>query len=149
MNLERYNKKRNFTKTSEPKGEVKETGRTRFVIHKHKAARLHYDFRLEMDGVLKSWAVPKEPPTISDVKRLAIQVEDHPVDYINFQGEIPPGQYGAGKVEIWDSGKFKLIDREEDRIEFILTGQKLVGEYVLLKMKGPKWKGNQWLLFKK
>lgn len=165
MSLEKYYKKRTFNKTCEPEGKPKTHGKFRFVIHRHQASHLHWDLRLELpedpkekeddpsEGigywVLKSWAVPKEPPEKSDIKRLAIQVEDHPVDYISFSGEIPPGQYGAGFVEIWDSGNFKLISRSEDRIEFTLAGKRLVGEYVLLKMKGPKWKGNQWLLFKK
>ncbi len=149
MSLEKYYKKRNFTKTTEPRGEEKISGKMRFVVHKHQATHLHYDFRLEIDGVLKSWAVPKELPKILGIKRLALAVEDHPIDYIDFHGIISKGQYGAGTVEIWDSGKYKLIDRTENRFEFLLTGKKLVGEYVLLKMTGPKWKKNHWLLFKK
>ncbi|MEM1524764.1 MAG: DNA polymerase ligase N-terminal domain-containing protein [Nitrososphaerales archaeon] len=115
----------------------------RFVIHKHQARHLHWDFRLEMDGVLKSWAVPKEPPSIPNVKRLAIEVEDHPIDYINFEGVIPEGEYGAGIVEIWDNGEYELIERNENMIKFNLKGKRLSGSYRLIRMKG-----NQWLLFK-
>lgn len=117
----------------------------RFVIQKHYAKHLHYDFRLEMDGVLKSWAVPKDPPTDSGVKRLAVQVEDHKVSYISFEGTIPEGMYGAGKVEIWDKGTYTLKNRSKDKIEFTLQGEKLVGEYVLIRFKGVK----NWLFFKK
>lgn len=115
----------------------------RFVIHKHQARHLHWDFRLEMDGVLKSWAVPKEPPSIPNVKRLAIEVEDHPIDYINFEGVIPEGEYGAGIVEIWDNGEYELIERNENVIKFNLKGKRLSGSYRLIRMRG-----NQWLLFK-
>jgi bifunctional non-homologous end joining protein LigD len=117
----------------------------RFVIQKHYAKHLHYDFRLEMDGVLKSWAVPKDPPADSGVKRLAVQVEDHKVSYISFEGTIPEGMYGAGKVEIWDKGTYTLKNRSKDKIEFTLQGEKLVGEYVLIRFKGVK----NWLFFKK
>jgi bifunctional non-homologous end joining protein LigD len=117
----------------------------RFVIQKHYATHLHYDFRLEMDGVLKSWAVPKEPPMVPSVKRLAVQVEDHKVSYIDFEGTIPEGMYGAGKVEIWDKGTYTLKDRSKDKIDFTLNGEKLVGDYVLIRFKGVK----NWLFFKK
>ncbi len=117
----------------------------RFVIQKHHATRLHYDFRLEMDGVLKSWAVPKEPPTESGVKRLAVQVEDHELSYIDFEGAIPEGMYGAGKVEIWDKGTYMLKHRTKDKVEFVLHGEKLTGNYILIRFKGAK----NWLLFKK
>jgi len=117
----------------------------RFVIQKHYAKHLHYDFRLEMDGVLKSWAVPKDPPADSGVKRLAVQVEDHKVSYISFEGTIPEGMYGAGKVEIWDKGTYTLKNRSKDKIEFTLQGEKLVGEYVLIRFKRVK----NWLFFKK
>ncbi|MEW6188966.1 MAG: DNA polymerase ligase N-terminal domain-containing protein [Actinomycetota bacterium] len=146
MKLEKYWEKRKFEKTPEPRGEVKETGLNRFVVQKHQATRLHYDFRLEMDGVLKSWAVPKGIPTKRGIKYLAVEVEVHPVDYLDFQGIIPPGEYGAGTVEIWDSGEYELIERKPDRLEFILKGKRLSGKFVLILMR-KKGKGN-WLLFK-
>lgn len=111
----------------------------RFVIQKHQATHLHYDFRLEMDGVLKSWAVPKEPPAKSGVKRLAVQVEDHALDYINFEGTIPEGMYGAGTVEIWDKGIYTLRTRTENKIEFTLQGSKLTGDYVLIRFRNKNW----------
>ena len=116
-----------------------------FVIQKHAARRLHYDLRLEMDGVLKSWAVPKEPPVEAGVKRLAVQVEDHPLEYANFEGIIPEGHYGAGKVEIWDKGIYILRERTENKIIFDLEGERLRGTYVLIRFKGDK----NWLFFKK
>lgn len=117
----------------------------RFVIQRHQATHLHYDFRLELNGVLKSWAVPKEPPTEHGVKRLAVQVEDHELSYIDFEGDIPEGMYGAGKVEIWDEGTYRLTQRSENKIEFTLHGEKLTGDYVLIRFKGDR----NWLLFKK
>jgi len=117
----------------------------RFVIQRHQATRLHYDFRLEMDGVLKSWAVPKEPPKESGVKRLAVQVEDHELSYVDFEGTIPEGMYGAGKVEIWDKGIYTLKHRRKDKIAFTLQGERLSGDYVYARFKGDK----NWLLFKK
>ena len=116
----------------------------RFVIQKHYASRLHYDFRLEMDGKLKSWAVPKQPVADIKVKRLAIQVEDHELDYIDFEGEIEEGQYGAGKVEIWDSGEYELIERSDDIIRFRLDGKRLRGPWKLVNVKS--WQPNNWLL---
>ena len=116
----------------------------RFVVQKHYARHLHYDFRLEMDGVLKSWAVPKGLPTEPGVKRLAVQVDDHPLSYIDFEGMIPEGMYGAGKVEIWDRGAYTLRYRSADKIEFTLNGGKLRGDYTLIRFKGDK----NWLLFK-
>jgi len=160
MVLEDYFKKRKFEKTPEPRGEGVGKGRDRFVVHKHKATRLHYDFRLELPEspksnfiVLKSWAVPKGPPEVVGEKRLAMQVEDHPVDYLDFQGIIPEGNYGAGKVEIWDKGKFevKSIKYEENNykeIKFILYGKRLKGEYILFVVKNLKFKGNAWLILK-
>jgi DNA ligase D-like protein (predicted 3'-phosphoesterase) len=111
----------------------------KFVIQKHQATRLHYDFRLEMDGVLKSWAVPKEPPTQSGIRRLAVQVEDHALDYIDFEGTIPKGEYGAGTVEIWDKGTYKLKSRTDKIIEFTLNGSKLKGDYALVSFKDDNW----------
>ncbi len=117
-----------------------------FVIQKHNARKLHYDFRLEMDNILKSWAVPKEPPTEEGIKRLAVQVEDHEIGYENFEGEIPEGEYGAGTVEIWDKGTYELVKREKDLIKFILNGKRLKGEYVLIRFK--KAGDKDWLFFK-
>ncbi len=119
-----------------------------FVIHKHHASHLHWDLRLEMDGVLKSWAVPKEPSAKKGIKRLAIQVEDHDLAYANFEGIIPEGNYGAGKVEIWDNGKYELIEKSDKEIEFELYGKKLKGKYVLLKTKYGNKPEKSWLLFK-
>jgi len=116
-----------------------------YVIQKHDATHLHYDLRLEMDGVLKSWAVPKTPPTESGVKRLAVQVEDHPLDYANFEGTIPEGQYGAGTVEIWDRGKYVMKEKTIDKLIFEIRGNKLWGLYCLLRFKGKE----NWLFFKK
>jgi len=117
---------------------------TRFVVQKHDATRLHYDFRLEMDGVLKSWAVPKEPPTEAGVKRLAVEVEDHELSYIDFEGTIPKGKYGAGTVEIWDKGTYTLKHRSKDKLVFTLHGQRLKGDYTLIRFKADK----NWLLLK-
>jgi DNA ligase D-like protein (predicted 3'-phosphoesterase) len=116
----------------------------RFVIQKHFASRLHWDLRLEMDGVLKSWAVPKEPSADTKVKRLAIQVEDHDLDYADFEGEIAEGQYGAGKVEIWDSGDYEMLERSEGILRFDLEGRRLSGSWKLVHTGYPP--GNQWLL---
>jgi DNA ligase D-like protein (predicted 3'-phosphoesterase) len=116
-----------------------------YVVQKHAATSLHYDLRLEMDGTLKSWAVPKEPPVDPGVKRLAVQVEDHPVEYADFAGTIPEGQYGAGTVEIWDKGTYKLVDKKEDKLIVEINGEKLKGVYVLVRLKDRK----NWLLFKK
>ena len=145
MGLEDYWKKRNFQKTNEPKGDEKTSGGNVYVIQKHQARHLHYDLRLEMDGVLKSWAVPKEPPLESDVKRLAVQVEDHPVSYADFEGTIPEDQYGAGSVEIWDRGQYVLKERKEGKLVFEIKGKKLRGYYCLVRFKGRK----NWLFFKK
>ena len=117
----------------------------KYVIQKHAATHLHYDLRLEMDGVLKSWAIPKEPPTALNVRRLAVQVEDHPIEYGNFEGTIPEGEYGAGGVEIWDRGTYRLIDRKEDKLIVEINGNRLKGTYVLVRFKDLK----NWLFFKK
>jgi len=121
------------------------TATGRFVVQKHDATRLHYDFRLEMDEVLKSWAIPKEPPTEPNIKRLAVEVDDHPVSYITFEGTIPEGEYGAGTVEIWDKGTYTLKSRSSNKIVFTLRGEKLAGDYVLVRFKEDK----NWLFFKK
>ncbi len=117
-----------------------------FVIQKHKATHLHYDLRLEKDGVLKSWAVPKEPPMEEGIKRLAIQVEDHDLEYADFEGEIAKGLYGAGQVQIWDKGSYVPVKFDEKEIIVELEGRKLKGLYCLIKLKGS---GKNWLFFKK
>ncbi|MFY1048289.1 DNA ligase D [Chryseobacterium sp. GP-SGM7] len=161
MALKDYNKKRKFDATSEPKGKTKKSDeKLIFVIQRHAASRLHYDFRLEMEGVLKSWAVPKGPSLNPEDKRLAMMVEDHPYDYKDFEGNIPEGNYGAGQVEVWDSGTYepldetsKLSDEKEllkelkaGSLKFILHGKKLKGEFALVKMKNAE--NNAWLLIK-
>lgn len=118
-----------------------------FVVHDHEASTHHYDFRLEYEGVLKSWAVPKGISMEKGVKRLAIETEDHPMEYAKFEGIIPEGLYGAGTVKIWDRGTYILEDWSEDKIEFQLSGEKLKGRYVLIKYR--KIGGKNWLLFKK
>ena len=125
----------------------KEEQKRIFVVHKHDARRLHYDLRLEMDGVLKSWAVPKEPPVEPGVKRLAVEVDDHDMDYADFEGEIPEGEYGAGTVEIWDRGTIDIRDRKDNKIMVEFSGNILQGKYVLVKTRmggNPK----NWLFFK-
>ncbi len=118
----------------------------RFVVHEHHARKLHWDLRLEMKGVLKSWAVPKGPPTIYGVKRLAVQVDDHALEYLEFEGRISEG-YGAGEVKIWDKGTYEPLEINEDKISVIFHGEKLKGKYVLLKTK-YKGQNTSWLLFK-
>ena len=152
MALEKYQKKRKFSKTKEPKGKVVKKSLSRFVVQEHHARNLHWDFRLEMEDrigsgkiVLKSWAVPKGPPLKFNEKRLAIATEDHPVDYINFKGIIPEGQYGAGVVKIWDKGKVEFLNRAAKEIEIVLHGKKLKGRYILVKTGFSK---NSWLIMK-
>ena len=111
----------------------------RFVVQEHHARNLHWDFRLEKDGVLKSWAVPKGVPEKTSIKRLAIQVADHELDYIDFEGEIPEGQYGAGTVTIWDSGTYELQDETKKAISIILKGKRLKGRYSLVHLKDKQW----------
>ena len=144
MGLEEYRRKREFKRTTEPVGEEGGGGGNRFVVHKHQARHLHYDLRLEMEGVLKSWAVPKGVPVETGVRRLAVQVEDHPIEYIDFAGRIPEGEYGAGTVEVWDKGNFELDKKAPDLLEFTLKGEKLSGDYVLIRTDG-----NNWLLIKR
>lgn len=161
MSLVKYIKKRNFAKTPEPK-EKKGSSQSKlsFVVQRHKASRLHYDFRLQLNGVLKSWAVPKGPSLNPHDKRLAMMVEDHPYLYKNFHGIIPEGNYGAGIVEIWDEGYYSDLENSRKKIaekkiktalksgnlKFRLYGKKLKGEFALVKMKGKQ--ENAWLLIK-
>src|SRR5258708_39148815 len=162
MTLAEYHRKRSFERTAEPRGREKATaGPLRFVVQKHAASRLHYDFRLELDGTLKSWAVPKGPSLNPADKRLAVMVEDHPLDYRTFEGTIAAGNYGAGEVIVWDQGTYcarqtaERADGERSlrdglwrgHLSFVLNGEKLKGEFSLIQLK--KGKGNNWLLVKK
>ncbi|MCL2358330.1 MAG: 3'-phosphoesterase [Nitrososphaerota archaeon] len=142
-----YTSKRNFEKTPEPKSGEKKTGPLLFVIHEHHASRLHWDLRLEKDGVLKSWAVPKGVPETPKIRHLAIETEDHPYDYGNFEGTIPQGQYGAGLVKIWDRGHYTPKVWANDKIEVKLEGKRLHGIYVLVRLKKSENQKN-WLLLK-
>jgi DNA ligase D-like protein (predicted 3'-phosphoesterase) len=144
--LSEYAKKRNFEQTPEPQGLIQNSSENRYVIQKHQATQLHYDLRLERDGVLKSWAVPKGVPEDTGIRRLAIQVEDHPVDYATFEGKIPPGQYGAGTVQIWDHGVYHMNKWTDEKIEVVFRGQRLHGPYALVKMKTRR--NNEWLILK-
>jgi bifunctional non-homologous end joining protein LigD len=144
--LKDYKKKRTFTRTPEPGPKKKSTRTGRiFVIQKHRASRLHYDFRLEDEGVLKSWAIPKGPSIDPKVKRLAMEVEDHPVDYAKFEGVIPEGEYGGGTVMVWDYGTFEPeVDNvaaaiRKGELKFSLNGQKLKGSWVLVRTRGRQW----------
>ena len=160
MSLETYNKKRTFTKTPEPsgaspqnesasKGKIKKSSKKLiFVVHDHHASHHHYDLRLEMDGALASWAIPKEPPIEKGTKRLAVRVEDHPLSYATFKGTIPEGNYGAGKVEIWDNGTYELKLQDEKKIEFELNGRKLKGNFILIKTSYGSKPEKSWLWFK-
>jgi bifunctional non-homologous end joining protein LigD len=144
--LAEYLSRRDFSVTPEPRGEVKKVGERIFVVQEHHARRLHYDLRLENGGALKSWAVPKGVPEQPDQKRLAVETEDHPLDYANFEGTIPKGQYGAGTVKIWDKGSYEPKVWGENMIEFTLKGQRLKGRYALVRLK--KAGENSWLLLK-
>ena len=127
----------------------KEKFRNYYVIHEHKARRLHWDLRLEKDGVLKSWAVPKEPPAVENVKRLAVAVEDHPLGYGLFEGDIPDGNYGAGYVKIWDKGTYEPLDVKEGKWVFRIAGQRLKGKYCLVRLRPrPGDRSENWLFFK-
>jgi bifunctional non-homologous end joining protein LigD len=155
MGLEEYKRKRRFSETPEPEGKVAAKNQRRFVVQKHRATRLHYDFRLEMEGVLKSWAVPKGPSLDPADKRLAMHVEDHPVSYFHFEGTIPEGNYGAGTVMVWDTGKWEPVGDasamlKKGDLKFRLHGEKLQGEFALVHMKSrrPDSKGTEWLLIK-
>ena len=170
MPLEEYKRKRRFEETPEPPPKLEKKAGHRFVVQKHRATRLHYDFRLEMQGVLKSWAVPKGPSLNPADKRLAMQVEDHPVSYFDFEGTIPQGNYGAGTVMVWDLGTWEPLSpkpvngkyvpgTEADAIEmlekgdlkFRLHGKKLNGDFALIHIRArrPGSKGTEWLLIKK
>jgi bifunctional non-homologous end joining protein LigD len=157
--LKKYKQMRDFGDTPEPSGDKskKKTKLPIFVIQKHDATRLHYDFRLEMEGVLKSWAVPKGPSYDPSVRRLAMMTEDHPYDYASFEGVIPADNYGAGNVIIWDQGTWELIEPGNDpvkavasgKLTFRLNGKKMFGEWALVKIKGRSTgKDNEWLLLK-
>ncbi len=159
--LEVYKAKRNFARTPEPQSQPQAgkevaapgAGPALFVVQKHWASSLHYDFRLQLDGTLKSWAVPKGPSLDPKIKRMAVQVEDHPIAYAAFEGSIPAGQYGAGKVVIWDAGTWTplgdpLQAYRDGNLKFVLQGHKLQGKWVLVRMKGQGDKQNAWLLIK-
>ena len=136
--LTSYREKRDFEQTPEPVGRVEPADRARFVVQEHHASQLHWDFRLQLDGVLKSWAVPKGPPEQPGIRRLAVQVEDHPVEYGSFEGTIPSG-YGAGTVKIWDEGDLELESRSESKLVFRLRGRRLEGRYSLVRTGGKSW----------
>jgi bifunctional non-homologous end joining protein LigD len=157
--LKKYRGMRDFGDTPEPAGRTKKLAKGPiFVIQKHQASHLHYDFRLEMEGVLKSWAVPKGPSYDPTMRRLAMMTEDHPYDYAAFEGVIPAGNYGAGNVIIWDQGTWELIEPGDDpvkalqsgKLTFRLNGKKMFGEWALVKIRGKSGsdKGNEWLLLK-
>src|SRR3954451_1286371 len=152
--LEPYFGKRDFKITSEPQGGKPSTGGLTFVIQKHAASRLHYDFRLELDGTLKSWAVPKGPSLDPRDKRMAVHVEDHPIDYASFEGTIPKGQYGAGKVIVWDNGTWEPVGDpragyRDGKLKFRLHGTKLHGGWTLVRMHGRASERQEpWLLIK-
>ena len=157
MGLQRYQTKRHFDRTPEPRGSVaraRSVERLRFVVQKHAASTLHYDFRLEIDGVLKSWAVTKEPSTDTAVKRLAVRTEDHPVEYADFEGDIPEREYGAGHVDLWDQGAWipeesPLTALRRGRIKFELKGRRLRGRWALIRMGNASTrKKDLWLLMK-
>ncbi len=163
MPLDKYRAKRDFKQTPEPPGRENEgiEAPLRFVVHKHHASRLHWDLRLELDGVLKSWAIPKGPSLNPEDKKLAVMVEDHPIDYQTFEGVIPEGNYGAGPVMIWDKGTYHAAHTPDRRasekalkaglakghISFVLEGERLKGEFALVRLR--KGEGNSWLLLKK
>ncbi|MEP6601612.1 MAG: DNA polymerase ligase N-terminal domain-containing protein [Nitrospirota bacterium] len=143
--LKEYQQKRRFTKTAEPAPKKKSSRHGKlFVVQKHRASHLHYDFRLEMDGVLKSWAVPKGPSLDPAVRRLAMAVEDHPIDYADFEGIIPEGEYGGGTVMVWDRGTYipenqMTSDSRKGELKFTLQGSKLKGSWVLVRTSGRQW----------
>src|SRR2546430_3799159 len=158
MGLAEYKRKRDFKKTAEPAGgkllPQKVKGASRFVIQKHAARRLHYDFRLEMEGVLKSWALPKGLPWKRGEKHLAVEVEDHPIEYENFEGIIPEGQYGGGTVMVWDRGTYRVYGEQpvkslkEGKLHLVLDGDKAKGEWTIVRIRGRDDGKNQWLILK-
>ena len=156
LDIETYNRKRDFAKTKEPRGRKLRGSGDSFVVQKHDASRLHYDFRLELDGVLKSWAVPKGPSLDPDEKRLAMRTEDHPLDYGDFEGTIPKGEYGGGTVMLWDQGRWIPDPRkdpsktiEEGHLHFTLEGERMKGEWVLFRLNPrPGERGEPWMLKK-
>src|SRR5258705_12586023 len=162
MGLAAYKKKRSFSETPEPTGGVSKGKALHFVVQKHDASHLHYDFRLELDGVLKSWAVPKQPAPVPGRKRLAVHVEDHPVEYGSFAGEIPAGHYGAGTVALWDRGWWEPVGDpragyRKGSLKFILHWRKLNGGWALVRMRErsgdrkadrPRHPKENWLLIK-
>ena len=158
MGLTEYKRKRDFKKTAEPAGGKslprKIKGASRFVIQKHAARRLHYDFRLEMEGVLKSWALPKGLPWKRGEKHLAVEVEDHPIEYEQFEGIIPEGQYGGGTVMAWDRGNYHVFGEQpvkslrEGKLHLVLDGEKAKGEWTLVRIRGRDDAKNQWLILK-
>jgi DNA ligase D-like protein (predicted 3'-phosphoesterase) len=147
MALEEYRSKRDFRRTAEPEGQ-EEGAEPIFVVQEHHASHLHYDFRLALDGVLKSWALPKGVPEEPKVKRLAVQTEDHPLEYAGFEGTIPQGEYGGGEVIIWDRGRFELKERTPDKLVFSLEGRRLKGTYALVRFKGQERKEKNWLMMR-
>ena len=158
MGLQRYQAKRHFDRTPEPRGSVppreRRAERLKFVVQKHAASALHYDFRLEMDGVLKSWAVTKEPASDTAVKRLAVRTEDHPLEYADFEGDIPQREYGAGHVDIWDHGTWipegpPLTSLRRGKVTFELKGRRMKGRWALIRMGNASTrKKDLWLLTK-
>jgi len=150
MSLKEYKEKRDFSKTREPRESKlrKKRDRLVYVIQRHYASHLHYDLRLEEEGVLKSWAIPKTPVLKEGIKRLAVETEDHPLGYEEFEGRIPEGQYGAGKVEIWDKGEYLPIETAPTKRVMEIKGKKLTGTYCLIKIKAADKKDKNWLFFK-
>jgi len=150
MSLKAYKTKRDFRATTEPAASRPRSGRVAvYVVQKHAASHLHYDLRLEANGVLKSWAIPKEPPAAEGVKRLAVETEDHPLGYEKFKGTIPEGEYGAGRVEIWDKGTYTLVERTPRKWVVAIRGRRLRGRFALIKLKAkPGQDDKNWLFFR-
>ena len=145
--LDEYRIKRDFSKTNEPTGGTT-SPQAIFVVQEHHASHLHYDFRLSMDGVLKSWAVPKGVPEEKGIKHLAVETEDHPLEYADFEGDIPKGEYGGGQVKIWDRGEYVLEHRDQDKVVVELDGTRLKGRYSLVRFKGKESSPKNWLIMK-